>query len=122
MDVSCLEGLRVLVVEDEVLIAMAHETILKGHGCTVAGIASTVAQALNLIDAVDVDAVLLDGNLNAELSAPVAAALEARGVPYLLVTGYVRMAVQDPVLARAPRVEKPFRAPQLSSAMVKVFC
>ncbi len=100
MDVSCLVGLRVLVVEDELLIAMAQEASLEGHGCKVVGVAATIAQALELIDSTGPDAVLLDGNLNGALSVPVAADLEKRGIPFLLVTGFVRTAIEDPLLAR----------------------
>lgn len=84
-----LRGLKVLVVEDELLVAMVIEETLAEFGCVVAGVAATVAQALGQVQAVaDLDAAILDVNLGGEKVFPVADALRARKVPFVFSTGY----------------------------------
>jgi CheY-like chemotaxis protein len=84
-----ISGLKVLVVEDEFLVAMVIEEVLAEFGCVVAGIATTVAQALGEIQAADdLDVAILDVNLGGEKVFPVADALRARNVPFVFSTGY----------------------------------
>ncbi len=119
---SCLSGLRILVVEDEAIIAMMYEDLLAELGCAVVGPARTVREALDLIASEPPEAVILDGNLNGDLSSPVAVALQAQRRPYLLVTGYENVVVADPALNAAPRVTKPFTPDTLVQAMIRHFC
>jgi len=87
--VGDLSGLKVLVVEDEALVAMVIEDALNEFGCIVAGVAATVAQALGELQAAaDLDIAILDVNLGGEKVFPVADALRARKVPFLFSTGY----------------------------------
>src|SRR6202171_5551025 len=79
---------RVLLVEEEMLVAWLIEDMLADLGCAVIGPASSVNQALAMIDAEAVDAAVLDLNLNGQMSYPVADALAARGVPFVISTGY----------------------------------
>lgn len=102
-----LAGLRILVVEDEPLVAMLIEDLLLELGCTVVGPAATVAQALALADT-SPDAALLDVNLGAEQSYPVADRLAADGVPFAFVTGYGRHGLTGPHAER-PTIPKPFK-------------
>ncbi|MBC7985691.1 MAG: response regulator [Sphingomonadaceae bacterium] len=90
---TALEGKRILVVEDEPLIAMMVEDMLHDFGAIVIGPAASVAEALALIEEAVLDAALLDVNLRGERSDAVADALEARGVPFALATGYGESAV-----------------------------
>jgi CheY-like chemotaxis protein len=83
-----LSGRRVLVVEDEMLILMAIEDMLVDLGCHAVTAASTVANALALIDAQAFDVVMLDANLGNETSEPIADALAARNIPFFFATGY----------------------------------
>jgi len=102
----------VLVVEDEFLVALDIETILLDAGFDVLGPAGTVAEALRLIDVNDLDAALLDNNLNGETACPVATALCSRGVPFAFVSGNDRESL--PVaFASVPLVRKPFDARRL---------
>jgi DNA-binding response OmpR family regulator len=119
---SCLQRLRVLVVEDEFLIAMAIEQCLQDQGCEVVGPAPSVEAALDLIDRERPHAALLDVNLDGRLSTPVAERLSALGTPYLLVTGYADLAQADPVLRHAERMAKPFMPAQLIQRMEQLFC
>jgi CheY-like chemotaxis protein len=83
-----LSGRRVLVVEDEMIVAWLLQDMLADLGCAVVGPAARVAQALAMIDAEAIDAAVLDVNLNGQKSYPVADALAARGVPFVFSTGY----------------------------------
>lgn len=79
---------RILIVEDEPLIAMMLEDFLEALDKQVAGTADTVEAALALVAAGDIDAAILDVNLRGgETSWPIADALAAAGVPFLLATG-----------------------------------
>lgn len=69
-----------------------------------------------------VDAATLNGDLVGELSGPVANMLAKRGSPYLLVTGFIDMAVADPILQTAPRLAKPFTTAGFIEAAVAHLC
>ena len=79
---------KVLVVEDEALVAMLVEDALLDAGFGVIGPAATVEEALSLLQRERPDAVVLDLNLAGETSTPVADELAARGIPYVIATGY----------------------------------
>lgn len=85
---ALLTGKRVLLVEDEFLVALLVEDALTEAGCVVLGPFSRVRQALDALHGLEVDAAVLDVNVAGEMVFPVAEALEARGVPFLFVTGY----------------------------------
>jgi DNA-binding NarL/FixJ family response regulator len=121
-DSRCLSGLRVLVVEDEPLVAMALDDLLAARGCAVIGPASSVAEALVLLERESPAAALLDVNLGDETSAEVARALAARGKPFLVVTGYEELAAVEPSLAHAPRLVKPAAPELLIATMKRLFC
>lgn len=88
-------GQRILLVEDESLIAMMMRDMLVGLGFIVVGPYGDVRSALAAVEAGGVEAAVLDVNLNGEPVHPVAEALAARGVPFLLVTGYDADSIQD---------------------------
>lgn len=111
---SPLAGRRVLLVEDEMIVCMMLEDMLAALGCEVVGPAARVDEALALVAAEPVDAVLLDVNLNGQPSYSVAEALTARGVPFVFSTGYDRLlnGYND-----APRLQKPFEQRQLAAVL-----
>jgi CheY-like chemotaxis protein len=112
-----LKGLRLLVVEDEALVAMLLEDTLQALGCSVVGPAGNVARALALLEREDVDLALLDVNLGGgERSYPIADALAARGIPFVFVTGYGRAGV-DRRYGAASVLQKPFDERQLAQAV-----
>lgn len=102
-----LAGKRVLVVEDEAVVAMMVEDLLLGQGCQVVGPAATVEEALALIEAFAIDLGVLDVNLNGERSTRVAAAMRARSIPVVLATGYG--APPDAEFAGLAVIQKPYR-------------
>jgi len=107
-----LNGARVMIVEDEMLVAVLIEDFLSDHGCQIVGPASTVAEALALIESAPLDAAVMDLNIAGEKVFPVAEALERRGVPFLIVSGYGQSAM--PADRPNWRVcQKPFKGDEL---------
>lgn len=117
-----LSGLRILVVEDEFVIAMDIEAILQKCGCEVVGPVSSVAAALDAVRRDDrLDGVLLDINLQGEPSVAVAEAVKERGVPFVIVTGYEGREIDEKILRESPRLRKPFDSAGLTAAMMETF-
>lgn len=119
---GALTGRRILLVEDEYLIAMEMERWLQDAGAKIVGPVPSVEQALDVIEEVNgaLDAAVLDINLShGELVYPVADRLKELGVPYLFATGDVRV-VSDQAYREQPRLEKPVLDRELLGAMVKL--
>jgi CheY-like chemotaxis protein len=112
-----LKDLRVLVVEDEALIALQLEDMLTELGCAVIGPASRVGQALKLLDGETVEAAVLDLNIAGELVYPVADELRNRGLPYVFVTAFGTSDLTEPYRSR-PVLEKPFARRELLQAIL----
>jgi CheY-like chemotaxis protein len=116
-DAPVLAGRRILVVEDEMMIAMLVEDMLLELGCSVVGPVHALAEALDLARSdAGLDAALLDVNLAGEPVFPVADALRERGVPAIFSTGYGDAGLRD-VDRGAPVLQKPFRAGDLARAL-----
>jgi DNA-binding response OmpR family regulator len=107
---------RVLVVEDESMIAMLIEDMLSDHGAVVVGPAKRLDAALALAASEAVDLAVLDLNLAGQAVYPVAEALSARGVPFLFMTGYGQLGIAERWRER-PSLAKPFRPSQLADAL-----
>jgi PAS domain S-box-containing protein len=107
-------GRRVLVVEDEPLIASQIESILSNVGFDVIGPAGNVRQALALIEHQGCDAAVLDVRLGDETSAPIAQGLIRSGTPFVVVSGYA-LAQLPKIFQTAPLVGKPLRAAVLEA-------
>ncbi|HYZ41376.1 MAG TPA: response regulator [Stellaceae bacterium] len=109
---AALEGMKILVVEDEFLVAMLLQDMLESAGCTVSGPIAHVAEALDAVDHETYDAAVLDVNLGGERIDPVAHALSDRNIPFVFVTGYGVAALPE-AYAERPRLRKPFRMAEL---------
>jgi CheY-like chemotaxis protein len=109
-----LKGRRLLVVEDDYLIAADLANSLEELGIDVVGPAGSVEDALDLVERQGerLDAAVLDINLREERVYPVANALAARGIPFVFTTGYDAVAIPE-AYASAPRCEKPVDRIQL---------
>ena len=108
---------RILIVEDEPLIAMMLEDFLDILGHSLAGQADNVAEALALIEAGGIDAAILDVNLRGgEKSWPIADALADRGVPFVFATGGSQDGVIEAHRAR-PTLAKPFTMDGVAKAL-----
>jgi|SRR5579862_3783832 len=114
-DARRFSGMRVLVVEDEALVAQLTEDMLIGLGCSVV-LASGVEAAIRLIEADAFGMALLDVNLRGKPIYPVAQALERRAVPFVFVTGYGAAAVHADYRDR-PILGKPFAVHDLHRAI-----
>ncbi len=79
---------RVLIVEDDPLIGLDLSSELSGSGFTVVGVATTAPSGLELLAAQGCDVAVLDVNLGNHTSAPVASEMTARGLPFVVVSGY----------------------------------
>jgi CheY-like chemotaxis protein len=114
---SALAGKRILVVEDEALVAMMLEDMLADLGCEVVGPAMRLDEGLELARLNGLDAAVLDINLGGERSYPIADLLDARGVPLAFVTGYGHSGRPG----KADRVlQKPYREPQLRAVLAEM--
>lgn len=109
---SGIFGKRVMVVEDEMIIALDIEHALHEAGCILVGTFSRVAKALEGMKDMTIDAALLDVNVANEKVFPVAYALEERGVPFLFLTGYGELAL-PPDRPNWQACTKPFRSDHL---------
>jgi CheY-like chemotaxis protein len=119
---TSLEGLQILVVEDEVLVAMDIEDMLLDLKCEPVRLASTIKAALEIIRSADkLDGVLLDMNLHGQTVLPVAEELVKKGIPFVLVTGYARRDEDPSAMRDAPRLNKPFAVEALSEALASTF-
>jgi len=107
-----MTGARVLVVEDDSLLAETLCDFMQNAGCEIVGPAATVAAALSLIDQAPIDVAILDIRLLSEMSFPVAYALRRRGIPLLFLTSYQQRTLPHD-LSDAILVEKPFSVPLL---------
>ena len=117
-DASAFTGRRILVVEDDMLIAIMIEDMLLDLGCTVAGPANTLSEAMALADRDrGIETAMLDIDLNGVPVFPVADILRARGVPIVYTTGFGEAAI--PTEDRGCAVlHKPFRAKTLETALL----
>jgi CheY-like chemotaxis protein len=115
-----LKGYRVLVVEDEFLLALELERLLQRQGCVVLGPVWSVDRALALLGDQSPDGAVLDVNLRGRRVAPVAAALRERGVPFVLVTGYGEDQLGEPELQGRPRLNKPLDWQHLLCTLARV--
>jgi CheY-like chemotaxis protein len=108
--------LRILIVEDEMLVAMNIEDMLLDLGHEVAGLASRVEPALALAREGAFDLAMLDVNLAGQPSFPIADILIERGIPFLFATGYGLKGIAEGYRQHVV-LQKPFRAMDLHQAL-----
>lgn len=107
---------RILLVEDEALVAMMMHGVLQQLDCIVIGPCATCFEALSLIKESEIDAAILDVNLGAETVYPVADALARQGVPFAFATGYGRETIESR-FAQVTTLEKPVGYDELRAAL-----
>lgn len=108
--------LRILVVEDEPVLAFALEMFLVESGFEVGGVAGRLETALAIIESSVFAAAILDANLAGVSAGPAASALTARGVPFIVVSGYLPEQQQSEFTG-ALRLQKPCRPDELLQAL-----
>ena len=107
---------RVLVVDDEPILAFDIACEIRNAGYEVVGPAGSVASALALLESSGCDIAVLDVNLGRENAEPIAEALRTKGIPFIIVSGYSR-AQQPAIFNDAPFVPKPIRSADLFAAL-----
>ena len=112
-----LNGLRVLVVEDEAAISLLLEDMLLDFGCEVVGPAGRLKAALDLAASEKVDLAILDVNVAGESVYPLVEALEAQNVPFVFSTGYGSAGIKDAYRDR-PVLQKPFAQHDLKQKLL----
>ncbi len=118
---SDLGGLRVLLVEDNLLLAEVISDALATYGCVVVGPAPDVESGLQLAREAQFDGALLDINLFGDFCFPIAAVLTERKIPFLFLTGYDNSRLIPPEFRSARRLSKPIDPDALSSAISEHF-
>lgn len=113
-----LTGRRILIVEDESLVAMLLEAIVEDLGAEPVGAAATVEDGVALATAETLDAALLDVNVAGQRVFPVAQVLTDRGVPFVFSTGYGESGLPDEWRGR-PTIQKPFTEAAVRDALMR---
>lgn len=120
IDLTNLDDARILLVEDEPMLAYALEESLVDAGFQIAGVAGRLEQALRIVERGDCDAAIIDVNLAGVSSGPVASALVALSIPFIVVSGYSRDQ-QENAFAGARFIQKPCRPDDLIKAVRDLF-
>ncbi len=118
-EIDALQGLSVLVVEDNVLLCCVLEEALCEAGCEVIGPYSRLPEAMRAASSARIDIALLDINVRGQLVSPLAEQLRARGVPFVVTSAYQPDAVPR-VLRGAAHLRKPFTGSDLLERLASV--
>ena len=116
-----LEGLRILIAEDNVFAAMEVEQVLRDCGCEPVGPVATIDQALRLARHEQLDGAVLDVNLRDQPVFPVAEELLRRGIRMIFATGYETSYTFPKDLDNCARLRKPYAVRELKRLMVTIF-
>jgi two-component SAPR family response regulator len=120
MSTLSLQGTRVLIVEDNFVVANALKYLIDGYGGSVSAMVPTLERAYEALAAARVDIAVLDINLNGTSVVPLAEHLRAKGVPFVFLTGYGDEALLPEHLRGEPRFDKPVEAERLVRAMLSL--
>jgi DNA-binding response OmpR family regulator len=110
---------RVLIVEDEPLIAENLRAILVAAGFEIAGVSAKVEAALRMIEDITYDAAIVDANLAGESASAIVLALSARQIPFVVLSGYTRDQLPDSFSGYL-FIQKPYRISQLVEGLTTV--
>jgi CheY-like chemotaxis protein len=113
---SEFSGIKVLIVEDEGLVALLIEDMLQDLGCEIVASVAGLKEACAVAAAEEIDLAVLDVNLSGERSFPVAEILHERGVPFLFSTGYGTGGLPKE-FSECPVLAKPFSAKALEEKL-----
>jgi DNA-binding response OmpR family regulator len=113
------ERRRILIAEDEPMLAITLQELLIGAGFQIAGVAGKVEKAVALVESDACDAAILDANLSGVIASPVALALAARGLPFIMLSGYTPEQLPG-AFSGALLLQKPCRPARLIQALNSV--
>jgi CheY-like chemotaxis protein len=111
-----LNSKRILIVEDSPVVGPFTADLLKELGCRAVGPAPNMAAARELIESEKLDAALMDVHIRGERVFPLCEALAARGIPFILTSGYADWNMPDKWRDR-PRLQKPYTLDQIEQAL-----
>lgn len=114
-------GRRVLVVEDDFLVALLTTDLLESAGCVIVGPATRLAAAFRLAQSESLDAALLDVDIAGEAIWPVAEELRRRKVPVIFVSAYHQLPGAPPLFAAAPHLDKPLEEKRLEHELAAIW-
>jgi CheY-like chemotaxis protein len=114
-----LDGRRILVVEDSPVVAPFTADVLTDLGCEVVGPAPNMAAARDLVEGGEFDAAIMDIHIRGERVFPLCEALLAKGIPFVLTSGYADWQMPEP-WQHAPRLQKPYTIDQVQEALSAV--
>lgn len=117
-EATALSGRHLLIVEDEMIIALALADMVAALGCTYE-MAGRVGKAVALATTQTFDAAILDMNLAGEVGYPIADALSRRDIPFVIATGYGADGIQADYRDR-PLLPKPYLPEQVEAALLRV--
>ena len=115
-DASVLAGRRILVIEDSPVVGPFTADVLQDLGCEVVGPAPNIAMARELIEGEGFEAALVDIHIRGERVFGLCEMLEAKGVPFILTSGYADWQMPDK-LRDCPRLQKPYTIGQVREAL-----
>jgi CheY-like chemotaxis protein len=113
-----LSNRKVLIVEDEMMIAMLIEDMLEEFGCELVGPANSVPHALQLIGNESIEVAVLDLNLDGQDTYAIADALQQKNVPFIFATGYGSRGLRQEYADRRV-LQKPFQQKELEMALAE---
>jgi DNA-binding response OmpR family regulator len=116
MQVDKRKHTRILIVEDEAMIALDIEHSLMDAGFKIAGVAGGLENAMVLIESGSCDAAIVDANLAGVSACPVGSALAARGLPFIVLSGYSTDQLEG-IFPRALVLQKPCLTARLLQAL-----
>jgi DNA-binding NtrC family response regulator len=116
-----IRGLRILVAEDEAMIALDLESLLQDLGCEIVGPVANVEDLMQQFETQRLDGALLDINLRGEQVFAVLPRLVEQGVPVIITSGYDDITVIPQDFRALPRISKPFNQTALRELCVSVF-
>lgn len=116
-----LVGVRLLLVEDDFLIAQSIKRMLERFGCIVVGPVPSVAEGERLARSGEVHGGVLDINIKGGTSSGIARTFERRGAPYFFITGYSSPPLEDQDLLSRRRLSKPVSEQALRAALLEEF-
>jgi DNA-binding NtrC family response regulator len=114
-----LKGKRILIVEDSPVVGPFTADLLEELGCKVVGPAPNMAVGRALIDSEKIDAALVDVHIRGERVFPLCEALAAKGVPFVLTSGYADWNMPEKWRDR-PRLQKPYTLDQIGEALKRL--
>ncbi len=112
-----LSGLRILVVEDNYLVASALQQHLEELDCTVVGPVPSLEEGMNIVQTQDIAGAILDINIIGGTSAPIAHRLREKNIPFFFITGYTSPRLLPDSLTDCCRLMKPIDEEVLERAV-----